>query len=459
MRIDMTLTAASLAQPIERLWDVSAGKILSIDKTWKPEMGAPVFTVRGKYTARGWTEWTQGFQFGAALLQFDATGEERFLRMGREATVRYMTPHITHTGVHDHGFNNISTYGALLRLMNEGRIGEDAWERGFYELAVKCSGAVQAARWTKLPSGGFIHSFNGAHSLFSDTIRSLRALALSHQLGHVLMGENDVRISLLERLVHHAETTARYAVYYGEGRDAYDVRGRVAHESIFNVADGAYRCPNSQQGYSPFTTWTRGLAWIMLGFAEQLEFLAAGFPGADSSSRIHDGGEGVTAMMEKAATATCDFYIDNTPVDGVPYWDTGAPGLACLGDYLDRPSDPFNEFEPVDSSAAAIAAQGLLRLGHYLSSKGKKKEGRRYWQAGLTVLNTLLHEPYLSADAKHQGLLLHSVYHRPNGWDCIPKGRNVPCGESSMWGDYHLREAALYVQRVARREQYLAFFS
>jgi hypothetical protein len=57
--------------------------------------------------------------------------------------------------------------------------------------------------------------------------------------------------------------TADFAVYYGEGRDAYDVRGRVAHESIFNPADGAFRCPSTQQGYSPFTTWTRALAWIM----------------------------------------------------------------------------------------------------------------------------------------------------------------------------------------------------
>ena len=59
----------------------------------------------------------------------------------------------------------------------------------------------------------------------------------------------------------------------GRGRDGYDVRGRVAHESIFNTKNGAYRCPSSQQGYSPFTTWTRGLAWIMCGYAEQLEYL------------------------------------------------------------------------------------------------------------------------------------------------------------------------------------------
>ena len=73
--------------------------------------------------------------------------------------------------------------------------------------------------------------------------------------------------------MQHARATARYNVYGGRGRDSYDVRGRVAHESLFNVANGTYRGPSTQQGYSPFTTWTRGLAWAMLGFAEQLEFL------------------------------------------------------------------------------------------------------------------------------------------------------------------------------------------
>jgi len=107
------------------------------------------------------------------------------------------------------------------------------------------------------------------------------------------MGEGDRRISLLDRLTEHARATAKYAVYYGEGRDIYDVRGRVAHESIFNTNDGNYRCPNSQQGYSPFSTWTRGLAWAMCGFAEQLEFLdtlpgpASGFGSARKSRPRH----------------------------------------------------------------------------------------------------------------------------------------------------------------------------
>ena len=70
--------------------------------------------MKGKYTSRGWTEWTQGFQFGSALLQFDATGDERFLELGRRKTIELMAPHVSHIGVHDHGFNNISTYGNLL---------------------------------------------------------------------------------------------------------------------------------------------------------------------------------------------------------------------------------------------------------------------------------------------------------------------------------------------------------
>jgi hypothetical protein len=453
---DPSLTPRALLPAIRRLFELSAAKIQRLEKRWNPEAGTPVFTVGGEYTSRGWTEWTQGFQFGSALLQFDATGESAFLDLGRDATVRRMASHLTHVGVHDHGFNNVSTYGNLLRLMTEGRLPDSPWERRFYEIALKVSGAVQAARWTQIsPELGYIRSFNGPHSLFADTIRSLRALALAHQLGHALMGEGDRPVSLLGRLLQHAETTARFNVYFGAGRDAYDVRGRVAHESIFNVTDGAYRCPSSQQGYSPFTTWTRGLAWIVCGYAEELELVSA-LP-EDAFQGLADRTRTIERYLE-AATATADFFIANTPTDGVPYWDTGAPGLSRLGDYLSRASDPFNDHEPVDSSAAAITAQGLYRLGRVLDARGRTAEGTTYRQAALTVARTLFAEPYLSTDAAHEGLLLHTVYHRPNGWDHVPPGRKVPCGESAMWGDYHARELALLLQREAEGGPYLKFF-
>ncbi len=463
LKIDSKLTAQNLLPKVRRLFELSGDKILALQKSWNPSRGTPVFTVNGKYISRGWTEWTQGFQFGSALLQFDATGEARFLEIARTKTVEVMASHVSHIGVHDHGFNNISTYGNLWRLMREGRFAFDPFESHFHELALKVSGAVQAARWTKTAdTSGFIHSFNGPHSLFVDTLRSLRSLAVAHQLGHCLMGEHDERISLLSRLIQHAELTARYNIYYGEGRDAYDVRGRTAHETIFNLNDGSFRCPNSQQGFSAFTTWTRGLAWAVLGFAEQLEFLdtlsaeeiSGNLPTRFHSSRTNH----PSALFLRAATAVADFYLAKSCADGIPMWDTGAPNLYRLGDYLSKRADPFNAWEPVDSSAAAIAAQGFIRLGNFLKSKRDPKQGALYRQAGFTIAETLFKEPYLSTKVAHQGLLLHSVYHRPNGWDHVARGQQVPNGESSMWGDYHARELALLIQREAHGEVYPTFF-
>ena len=149
IRIDRQRTAGDLLPAINRVFELSAQKIRSIEESWRPEDGSPVFTVAGVYKSRGWTEWTQGFQFGAPLLQFDATCDREFLELGRTRTLERMAPHLTHTGVHDHGFNNVSTYGNLWRLAREGKFEAEAWEMRFYALALKVTGAVQAHRWTR----------------------------------------------------------------------------------------------------------------------------------------------------------------------------------------------------------------------------------------------------------------------------------------------------------------------
>ena len=455
--IDSQMTPSDLSAALTRFFDGAADKLISLNKSSATTDGAPVFTVNGKYTARGWTEWTQGFQYGCQILQFDATGDEQFLRMGRENTVKHMAPHVSHIGVHDHGFNNVSTYGNLHRLAREGRIDESVDAMNFYEMALKTSGAVQAARWSTIADGtGYIHSFNGPQSLFSDTIRSCRSLMVAHQLGHPLMGEGDKKISLLQRAFEHIQNTSRYNVYYGEGRDNYDspdLRGRVVHESIFNMTDGQYRCPSTQQGYSPFTTWTRGLAWVALGAPEELECIQTL---SDEDLQSIGGREVFESILLNMARATADFFIAQTPTDGIPYWDTGAPGLAHMPEYLNEPAKIDNPYEPVDSSAAAITAQGLLRLGRYIGLD--TEDGQRYFQAGLTTTRTLLSEDYTSIDPDHQGLLLHSIYHQPNGWDHIPEGKTIPQGESCMWGDYHLMELAVYLKRLINDEPYLTFF-
>jgi unsaturated chondroitin disaccharide hydrolase len=455
MQLDSSLSLTHLEAPLKRFWELSGEKIRLIESSFDTKKGAPVFTENGKYVTRGWTEWTQGFQFGSAILQFDATGDPYFLEIGRKNTVEKMAPHLTHIGVHDHGFNNVSTYGNLLRLINEGKIQGSDWEKEFYKLALKVTGAVQATRWTTIPSGGYIYSFNGPHSLFVDTIRSCRALVLSHQLGHVLQTENDKRISLIQRAIQHILSTVRFSIYYGKGRDRYDVAGRTAHEIIFNTNDGNYRCPNSQQGYTGFSTWTRGLAWAICGLGETLEILDQ-ISESDYSEVISK--KDLITELSQAAIATSEFYLANTPTDGIPYWDTGAPNLHRMGDYLNRPADPFNEFEPVDSSAACITAQGLIRIGNWLKTIDPIR-AEKFKGAGIQLASVLFSEPYLSTDKQHQGLILHSIYHQPNGWDYTPLVGKVAHGESSMWGDYHARELALLLQRILKNEPYYSFLN
>ncbi|MCA9881670.1 MAG: glycoside hydrolase family 88 protein [Anaerolineae bacterium] len=455
MQIQTQLTPQQCVPKIETFVELATEKVLAVHDRWDRQDGSPVITVKGRYTSRSWTDWTLGFFIGQALLLFDMNDDDRLLRLGRERTLSWMPSHVTHTGVHDHGFNNLSTYGNLRRLILEERNGVNTADLAECELALKVSGAVQAMRYQMSETGkGYIYSFNGPHSLFADTIRSMRSLVMSHQLGHILIGEGEARVNLLYRALEHAETTSIFNVYYGEGRDTYDVPGRVVHESIFNVNDGKYRCPSTQQGYSPFTTWTRGASWVILGFAELLEYL----PHADEAEFSALGGrESVQARYERLLRMTCDYYIDGyTCKDGIPFWDVGAPGLVHLPDYQSTDSDPYNPYEPVDSSAAAITAQGLIRFGKYLQAKGDS-DAERYIAAGLTIAETLFSEPYLSTDPTHEGLILHSIYHQPRGFDYVPDGSRIPYGESSLWGDYHAVELALLISRMASG-QYYSFF-
>ena len=118
IQIDTTLEPASLQAELERFWALSGAKIRGLCETYPVEQGSPVFTVAGRYTSQGWTEWTQGFQYGAAILHFDATADRGLLNLARRKTRDRMAAHLSHIGVHDHGFNTISTYGNSITCTN-----------------------------------------------------------------------------------------------------------------------------------------------------------------------------------------------------------------------------------------------------------------------------------------------------------------------------------------------------
>src|SRR6266542_4034493 len=99
MRIDETLQPAALTADLTRFWALSGEKLDLLIRDYDLKKGSPVFTVAGKYTTRGWTEWTEGFHYGSAFLQFDATNERRYAGIAEQQTVSRMASHVSHIGV------------------------------------------------------------------------------------------------------------------------------------------------------------------------------------------------------------------------------------------------------------------------------------------------------------------------------------------------------------------------
>ncbi len=106
--------------------------------------------------------------------------------------------------------------------------------------------------------------------------------------------------------------------------------GSTAHEGIFDTTTGEFLRQSTHQGWRGDSSWARGQAWALYGFGTAYGFTR-------DERFLH------------TAEACADFYIERTPAHGVPPndWDEPDPAL------------------PYESSAAAIAASGMLDLARH----------------------------------------------------------------------------------------------
>ena len=375
------------AELATRLRDVLELCSESLDKTaaaWPPDKPAPIWTEAGKWfrSPSVWTDWTPGFLAGqmwilAELLESD-TWRERAIEFTRSLRHRRFD-----RDVHDLGFIFLSSWGRWLDSVDP----TDREHDVIVDTLVTAA-TVQSWRWNGDGEHHFIYSFNGPQSLFIDVMMNVRLLFFARQLG--------ASEQVYRRAVEHARTSARILVAKS-GPGLGEVDGKVAHEAIFNTEPGRgeFRCLSTQQGYSPFTCWSRGLAWAIYGFTVAYHWTRE-------------------AEFLETAERCAAFYLQETPESGVPYWDYGAPQIPD---------------EPLDSSAAAIAGCGLLQLAEVASTPELAADCRR--MAG-TIGRTLTEDPFLGplADGE-EGLLLKGVYHRPRGWGV---------GGAVLWGDYFFLE-------------------
>lgn len=174
--------------------------------------------------------------------------------------------------------------------------------------------------------------------------------------------------------------------------------GSTFHTFYWHTASGAALRGATQQGHSDDSAWARGQAWGILGFA---------------LAHRHTG----DASLLRAARRCADYYLAQVGADGVPTWD-----LALAG----------GDGQPRDSSAAAIAACGLLELAGQLVGAGQDGDG--YRQAAEAAVATLATGYTPAAAAAGGPLLLHGVYD-------LPRGIGVDAG--TLWGDYFYLEALI----------------
>jgi len=385
MKLSKAVNLDELRPQFQRAFEFGTVQLARMIPKWPVNKPAPIFTENGIWTRPEymWTDWCPGFYAGMMWLAFERTGEKEW-RDNAEKYTRALEHRKFDRDVHDLGFIFMSTADRWYRLLEDG----DPVKQWLKDMLVT-AGTVQSFRWKDTGSDHYIYSFNGPQSLFIDIMMNIRVIFRAHELG----GSSE----LFDKAMTHARTTEKYLIQK-DGPRIFDRDGLTVHEGVFNPVRGEFRCLSTQQGYSPFTCWARGLGWAMYGYVDTFVYTG-------------------DAFFLDVAERCAGYYLDNTPDNGVPYWDYGASGIPD---------------EPLDSSAAAIAAGALWKLKDLAV---KRRSGDVYRNAALKILATLTGDKFLG---KGEGILGHGVYHRPQGWGV---------DESVMWGDYFFMETLHEVLR------------
>jgi len=334
----------------------------------------PMYTEGGKWVHSGeaWTNWCEGF-LGGMMWIFHTRTDDPWWRVQAEHYSHLIEERKTDRTVHDLGFLFWSTWKRWYDLTGDEAINE----------VVITAGQTMGLRY--MEKGQYLRSFVAPESLFIDIMMNVGIVFYAAQQ----TGDTE----LLEKAHQHCLTTRKYIVR-GDGS--------TAHEGIFDLETGEFLRQTTHQGWRGDSSWARGLTWALYGFGTAYEMT------------------GDYRYLETARLCA-DFYLEYTSFEqDAP----GGPGVP--------PNDYDDPRQPVlyESSAAAIAASGLLSLGKVVQDP---TDANRYQAAALTILDTLTGPEYLANKSPGwEGILKHGIYHQKRG---------LGVDESVMWGEYFFVEA------------------
>jgi unsaturated chondroitin disaccharide hydrolase len=345
----------------------------------------PMYTQGGKWLHGGeaWTNWCEGFLGGQLWLMVAHTGDP-YWRAKAEHYTRLVEPRVHDRTVHDLGFVFWSTWKRWYDTL--AAEGADPAGPAAINAVLIAAGRTLSLRFKE--KGQYLRSFVAEESLFIDIMMNVGIIFYAAQQ----TGDPDLwRIA-----TQHSLTTRKYLVR-GDGS--------TAHEGLFDTATGEFLRQSTHQGWRADSSWARGLAWALYGFGTVYGF-------------THD------PRFLQTAEACAQFYIERTPAHGVPPNDWDEPSTGA-----DAPPNDGDRLR-YESSAAAIAASGLLNLA---GLTGDPARARLYRDYALRILDTLTGHEFLAIDTPGwEGILKHGMYHQRKG---------LGVDESVMWGDYFFLEA------------------
>lgn len=327
----------------------------------------PMYTVQGKWKHSG-EAWTNWCEgfLGGQLWMMFKHTGDAYWREKAEHYSLLVEHRKTDRDVHDLGFVFWSSWKRWYDLTGDERLNE----------VIIQAGQTMGLRFKE--KGQYLRSFVADESLFIDIMMNV---------GIVFYAAQQTNDANLLRIAHQHCLTTRKTLVRGDGS--------TAHEGIFDLETGEFLRQSTHQGWRGDSSWARGLTWALYGFGTAYKFSG-------------------DARFLKTAEDCAYFYMENTPDHGVPPNDWDEP----------------NPAHPYESSAAAIAASGLINLSRLT---GDPARARLYEAYALRIVDTLTGPEFLANETPGwEGILKHGMYHERKG---------LGVDESVMWGDHFFMEA------------------
>lgn len=373
----------------------------------------------GVWRYRGWDAWPSGFFAGVLWHYADTTRDPEWEDRARQFTTA-LSGWTTKAGDHDIGFNLLTSFGrgydvtgldtdraALVTGANT--FSTEHWMPdvdSLWSFNFNWSGRIRPAGSERVQG-----PIRARQNVIIDTSMNIELLFLGARLG----GDTE----LWERGRSHMRNVVRDMVREDGGTiQVVDYWMSDQYENGELIAEaGDLRGARAWQGYSNESTWSRGQGWALHGLA----------------SAYRETGDPV---IREGLLRVADYYLRETPPDGVPYWDYNAPDIDDQG-WLDHYAG--RDLFARDSSAAAIAAAGLLELSRMLDDPAERRRYFDYAERILVSLSTPDGEGgYLSQGTTHESILTQGTY--------TFSGYN----KGLTWGDFY------YIQALQRYREIVA---